>query len=103
MTPNSKAGIASSFDAAADHFDDPALSFRRYFGEQTVARAHLSAGEVVLDVCSGTGNSALPAAHAVGGTGRVIGLDLSLELIALRPREGRRTIARPPRIPAGGF
>lgn len=37
----------------------------------------------VLDVCSGTGASALPAAQAVGPEGRVIGVDLSENLLGL--------------------
>ena len=94
MTPNSKAEIAAAFDAAADHFDDPALSFRRYFGEQTVARAQLRPAEVVLDVCSGSGNSAFPAALAVGPSGRVIALDLAPGLIALgRARAAAQSLA----------
>ena len=65
MTSDSRPRIAATYDAAAGHFDHPALAFRSYFGEQTAARARLGAGELVLDVCSGTGNSALPAARAV--------------------------------------
>lgn len=83
MTPDPKVRIAEAYDAAADHFDLPPLGFRQYFGEQTVLRAQLKPGEIVLDVCSGSGTSALPAARAVGPSGRVIGLDLAPRLIAL--------------------
>ncbi|MFH5231750.1 class I SAM-dependent methyltransferase [Antrihabitans spumae] len=44
-------------------------------------------GDVVLDVCCGTGTSALPAAAAVGPTGRVHGIDLAEDLL----EEGRLT------------
>jgi ubiquinone/menaquinone biosynthesis C-methylase UbiE len=83
MTPNPKARIAATYDAASDHFDDPALSFWQHYGQRTVERMHLKPGEIVLDVCSGSGASAIPAARAVGPTGRVIGLDISNNLITL--------------------
>jgi len=83
MTPIPKVRIAAAYDAAADHYDLPALGFRQYFGEQSVLRAQLKPGEIVLDVCSGSGASAIPAARAVGPAGRVIGLDLAPGLIAL--------------------
>jgi ubiquinone/menaquinone biosynthesis C-methylase UbiE len=73
---------ASTYSAAADHFDDPALSFWDRYGRRTVSRADLAPGQRVLDACCGTGASALPAAHAVGPDGRVIGLDLAEPALA---------------------
>jgi ubiquinone/menaquinone biosynthesis C-methylase UbiE len=75
--------LTAAYDAAAELFDAPPLSYWAYFGERLVERAGLRAGEIVLDVCSGSGASALPAAQAVGAGGRVIGLDLSSGMIAL--------------------
>src|SRR5215212_10152381 len=43
----------------------------------------ISIGARVLDVCCGTGASALPAAEAVGPTGNVTGVDLAKELLEL--------------------
>jgi ubiquinone/menaquinone biosynthesis C-methylase UbiE len=83
MTAIPKARIAATYDSAAEHFDDPALSFWQYYGERTVERAQLKPGDIVLDVCSGSGASAIPAAHAVAPNGRVIGLDISNNLISL--------------------
>jgi SAM-dependent methyltransferase len=83
MTPADKPAIAAAYSAAADHYDGPALAFWNYFGERTVQRMQLSPGAIVLDVCSGAGASAIPAARAVAPTGRVIGLDLAPPLIAL--------------------
>ena len=65
----------SVYSAAADHFD--ALPFWDRYGRRTVERAALRPGERVLDACCGTGASALPAAHAVGPDGAVLGLDLA--------------------------
>ena len=43
----------------------------------------LPIGSRVLDVCCGTGASALPAAEAVGPKGHVIGVDLAKQLLEL--------------------
>ncbi len=64
-----KARTEATYSAAADHFDDPPLAFWSRIGERTIERASLQPGHRVLDVCSGTGASALPAAEAVGPTG----------------------------------
>jgi ubiquinone/menaquinone biosynthesis C-methylase UbiE len=60
----------------------PELSSRRSFDEQAVARAQLRPGEIVLDIGSAAGASALAAAHAVGANGRVIGLETDPALVA---------------------
>lgn len=75
--PGIKAVSAATYAATADHFDDPALSFWDRFGRQTVARIGLRSGDHVFDACCGTGASALPAAHAVGADGQVLGFDLA--------------------------
>jgi ubiquinone/menaquinone biosynthesis C-methylase UbiE len=72
-----QAGAAATYNAASDYYDAPALSFRDHFGQATVARLALPPGARVLDVCCGTGASALSAAEAVGPTGSVLGIDLA--------------------------
>ncbi len=71
------------FNAASDYFDAPALSFWNRFGQQTIDQLSLRAGDRVLDVCSGTGASAIPAAVRVGSTGQVLGIDLAESLLQL--------------------
>jgi ubiquinone/menaquinone biosynthesis C-methylase UbiE len=71
------------FNSASDYFDAPALSFWNRFGQQTVDRINLREGDRVLDVCCGSGASAIPAAVKVGITGQVIGADLAESLLAL--------------------
>jgi SAM-dependent methyltransferase len=80
-TPLARA--AGTYNAAADHFDYPALSFWSRFGDRTIERLGLEPGERVLDVCCGSGASALPAAARVGPTGSVIAIDLSERLLDL--------------------
>src|SRR6187402_1703965 len=73
---------AAAYSSAADNFDNQALSFWDRFGRRTVERLDLRPGERVLDACCGTGASALPAAHAVGAAGTVLGLDLAEPALA---------------------
>jgi len=72
-----------TFNSVADHFDDQPLSFWNRFGRATIERLSLPAGAAVLDVCCGSGASALPGAQAVGPEGRVIGVDLADKLLEL--------------------
>lgn len=77
------ATAARIFDAAADHYDAPANSFWQRFGRRTVDRLHLTPGQRVLDVCCGSGSSLCAAAHAVGPSGHVVGIDVSQRLLDL--------------------
>lgn len=52
------------------------------------AVADLHPGEVVLDLGSGAGGDVLLAARRVGPTGRVIGLDMTQEMLELARRHG---------------
>ena len=70
-----------TYNAAADAYDDPANSFWERFGRRTIERLHLPSGAVVLDVCCGSGASALPAAEIVGPSGSVLGVDLADRLL----------------------
>ena len=74
-------------ELASDTYDDAANSFWDRFGRETVERLALERGASVLDACCGAGASALPAARAVGPEGRVLGVDLAEELLALARRK----------------
>jgi SAM-dependent methyltransferase len=82
-----KSKAATTYDAAADAYDDPANTFWERFGRRTVERLELRPGARVLDVCCGSGASALPAASIVGPEGSVLGIDLSEGLLRLARRK----------------
>ena len=84
-----KAKAAAAYNAAADAYDDAANTFWPRFGRATVERLGLPAGARVLDVCCGSGASAIPAAEAVGPGGYVLGVDLAEELLALARAKAR--------------
>lgn len=84
-----KARARDAYNSAADRYDDDALGFWARAGERTVARLDLAPGMEVLDLASGTGASAIPAARVVGPTGRVVAVDLA-EAMLDRGREKAR-------------
>ena len=86
---DAKARAAKTYNLACDHYDDPANSFWQRFGRRTVERLDLAPGARVLDVCCGSGASAIPAAEAVGPGGSVLGVDLAENLLALARTKAR--------------
>lgn len=83
ITEPAKLKAASTYNAAADHFDDGPLAFWDRYGRRTIERLGLKPGATVLDVGCGSGASAIPAGKAVGPHGRVIGVDLAERLLAM--------------------
>ena len=73
----------ATYNAAADAYDDAANSFWDRFGRRTIERLDLKRGARVLDVCCGSGASAIPAAQAVGPGGSVLGIDLAEKLLEI--------------------
>jgi ubiquinone/menaquinone biosynthesis C-methylase UbiE len=82
-----KLKAATTYNAAADHFDDEPLGFWARIGRRTIEGLQLPAGASVLDVGCGTGASALPAAETVGPQGQVIGVDLAERLLQIARRK----------------
>lgn len=81
---------ARTYGAAADHYGRDALIFWDKYGAATVSRLPLTAGHDVLDLCCGAGGSAIPAARAVGATGRVLGIDVAEPLLELARAKAAR-------------
>lgn len=82
-TEDPRRKAAATYNAAADTYDDDANSFWGRFGRKTVDRLSLKPGTRVLDVCCGSGASAIPAAETVGAGGFVLGIDIAENLLAL--------------------
>jgi ubiquinone/menaquinone biosynthesis C-methylase UbiE len=72
-----------TYNAASDFYDHPINTFWEHYGRRTVSRLRLAPGARVLDVCCGSGASAIPAAEAVGPAGSVLGVDLAARLLEL--------------------
>lgn len=91
QTDDEQTRVARTYNSASDFYDNPANSFWERFGKRTVDRLELREGMRVLDVCCGSGASALAAAAAVGSKGYVLGIDLADDLLALaRGKAGSR-------------
>jgi len=61
-----------------------------FVNHRLIADARLRPGQRVLDLGSGTGYPALLAAQAVGGSGRVLGLDLAEQMLHAARRKAER-------------
>src|SRR5262245_5842720 len=83
ISNDAKEKAAATYNAAADFYDHPTNTFWERFGRRTVERLRLVPGARVLDVCCGSGASAIAAAQAVGPGGSVIGIDLAENLLEL--------------------
>jgi SAM-dependent methyltransferase len=74
------AGVKSRYYEGAEDLPDTVVS---YGCGNPVAIAGLQAGETVLDLGSGAGLDCFLSAQQVGPTGRVIGVDMTDEMLAL--------------------
>ena len=76
---------AGVFGRAASTFG--VLGNFTYFGERLVAHAQVGEGDTVLDVATGRGAIAFSAARRVGPRGKVIGVDISPEMLQETAKE----------------
>src|SRR5262245_55815644 len=84
---------AATYNSACDFYDHPANTFWERYGRRTIERLRLPEGARTLDVCCGSGASALPAAKAVGASGSVTGVDLADNLLELaRKKAAQRNL-----------
>jgi len=83
--------------AAEQEATDPLI---RPFGEAAMAAACVKAGERVLDVGCGCGDTSLALAGAAGSTGSVLGLDVSAPMLAVA--RGRKSVVCGGRCFTGG-
>lgn len=78
---------ARLFDALADTYDDVGVDFFGPIAEGLLRAVAPQPGEAVVDLGCGKGALTLPAAQAVGDSGRVLGVDVSPGMLsAVRAR-----------------
>ena len=76
-----KAYVADIFGRTAGEYDRVGSPLFAPLGRRLVELAEIAPGASVLDVATGTGAVLLPAAEAAGPEGRVIGIDLSPDMV----------------------
>ncbi len=90
-TPSEQADrIAAVFDRAADTYGAAVNDFFAPAGRDLVVLAGLQPGGQVLDIGCGRGAVLFPAAHAVGTSGRVVGVDLAARMVELTTADAQR-------------
>lgn len=79
---NYKSWIAGIFDRTAETYGNKQADFFNWFAKRLVDHAAIPAGSHVLDVATGRGALLKEAAKKVGPGGKVIGIDISANMIA---------------------
>jgi ubiquinone/menaquinone biosynthesis C-methylase UbiE len=77
---NLAADVAAYFDRRSTTYDTG--DFHPRLTARLIEAAGLQEGQTVLDVATGTGLVAIEAARRVGATGRVLGIDISPQMLA---------------------
>jgi ubiquinone/menaquinone biosynthesis C-methylase UbiE len=72
-----------TYSSAAAAYEDASARYWQFLSPKTVELMGLRPGDAVLDIACGTGPSTLPAAEAVGATGRVVGVDYAEGMLAI--------------------
>ncbi len=85
-----KQRVSGIFDGAASTYGQVGPRFFSHFGRRVVEIAQIPSGSKVLDVATGRGALLYPAAEAVGPKGKVIGIDLSANMV----QETNKELAR---------
>lgn len=80
--------VAAAFDSTPQGYGTGGDFHARYAGA-LVDHARLQPGQSVLDIATGTGPAAIAAAEAVGSSGQVTGVDISVGMLA----QARRNVA----------
>lgn len=83
MNTDPHSPLIDLFNSTSADFDGVSPQVWGRAGQVLVDALALTEGERVLDVCAGTGASAVPAAIAVGPTGAVVAVDFAGDLLAV--------------------
>lgn len=88
-----KRRLIDAFNLVSEAYDESPPRFFDLIAAGLIREAQIPAGARVLGVATGTGKVALPAAHAAGPSGRVVGIGLSNGMLS----QARRKIGILPR------
>jgi len=89
FAPGLHAAIGKEVDASA--YDRFTGRWSRLFVPDAVAAAEIHSGCTVLDICTGTGEVAVAVMPLIGGSGIVVGADISPEMV----RSARQRVNHP--------
>ncbi len=81
-----KQKVAAGFNLASVGYDRQAVRFLALTARRLVELAGIDSGETILDVATGTGAAASALSPIVGANGRVIGIDLAQDMLAVAQR-----------------
>ena len=81
MSDEIKEKVKDLFDQVASLYDNPAMRFFPFCGDRMISHLQPKPGFKVLDIATGTGAVALPAAQAIAPTGRVQAIDLAENML----------------------
>jgi ubiquinone/menaquinone biosynthesis C-methylase UbiE len=73
----------ATYDAASLDYEDASRDYWQYLSTRAVELVAPRSGEVVVDVACGAGPGLLPAARAVGPTGKVVGIDFATQMLGI--------------------
>lgn len=76
-----KQWVSEIFDRAASQYGKKSSSFFTYFGKRLVEQFKVLPNQHVLDVATGRGAVLFPLAEAVGPLGKVVGIDISPQML----------------------
>jgi ubiquinone/menaquinone biosynthesis C-methylase UbiE len=84
---NHKDWVAEIFDRAAPEYGRKSSSFFQYFGTRLVEQVKIPPGAHILDIATGRGAVLFPLAQAAGPFAKIIGIDISAEMIKETSKE----------------
>lgn len=76
-----KQWVSEIFDRTAPEYGKKSSSFFSYFGNRLVEQVDIPSNSHILDVATGRGAVLFPLAQAVGPSGKVVGIDISRQMI----------------------